>query len=266
MQNGEKHPDHNKDGGKTVTIKFDRDKMIGAIVLAELVLLIVFGWQLYGVKQQLSSDPTLAQNDKTIYQGPRKDAKEPPEDQPDAVDLAGPVDVNVTSRDHIRGNEDAPVTIVEYSDFECPFCSRVQPTLEEILADYDGQVRLVYRHFPLSFHARAQDAGEAAECAGDQGKFWEYHDLLFENQSRLSGGVAQLKEWAGELGLDQDRFDTCLDQNQKESTVKNGLASGSQLGVTGTPGFFVNGISLSGAQPYEAFASVIDSELERLGS
>ncbi len=266
MQNGNDHKQLNAQEDKSMTIKFDRDKFISSIVLAELVLLLVFGWQLFSVKQELASDPTLAGNDKTIYQGPRKDAKVPPEEQPSQVDLAGPVDVQVTNKDHIRGNVDAPITIVEYSDFECPFCGRVQPTLEQIFDEYGDNVRLVYRHFPLSFHARAQKAGEASECADDQGKFWEYHDLLFANQSSLSGGIAQLKEWAGELGLNQQRFDDCLDNGNHAATVKNGLASGSQKGVTGTPGFFVNGISLSGAQPFEAFSAIIDSELERLDS
>jgi len=267
MQNGNSHNNRpNNQEGKSMTIKFDRDKFISSVVLAELVLLLVFGWQLYTVKQELSSGISQAQNDRTIYQGPRKDAKEPPQDQPDQVDLAGPVDIQVTSRDHIKGDEDAPITIVEYSDFECPFCGRVQPTLDRVLDEYGDDVRLVFRHFPLSFHARAQKAGEASECAANQGKFWEYHDILFENQSSLSGGISQLKEWAGDLGLDQERFDECLDNSDEAGTVKNGLASGSQKGVTGTPGFFINGISLSGAQPFEAFSTIIDSELERLDS
>lgn len=169
------------------------------------------------------------------------------------------VDIEVTSDDHVRGATDAPVTLVEYSDFECPFCGRVQPTLDQVLEEYDGQVNLVYRHFPLAFHTSAQKAGEASECAGDQNKFWEMHDKLFENQSALD--VTSLKNYAKDLGLNTSTFDDCLDSGKHEQTVKDELTQGGTVGVQGTPATFVNGTLISGAQPYESFKAAIDAAL-----
>lgn len=169
-------------------------------------------------------------------------------------------DIQVKSDDHIRGDKNAPVTMIEYSDFECPFCSRVQPTIEKILSDYEGQVNLVYRHFPLSFHPNAQKAGEASECAAEQGKFWEMHDMMFADQDQLD--VDSLKNSAKELGLDTSSFDKCLDDGKYAQKVKDDIAEGSNYGVQGTPATFVNGQLVSGAQPYENFASVIDGLLD----
>ena len=169
-------------------------------------------------------------------------------------------DIEVTSDDHIRGDVNAPVTLVEYSDFECSFCSRVKPTLDQVLEEFDGQVRLVFRHFPLSFHTNAQKAGEASECAGDQDKFWEMHDLLFENQSALD--VASLKSYAVDLGLNASTFNDCLDNGTHATTVSSGLTEGSTYGVQGTPATFVNGTLVSGAQPFESFKAAIETALE----
>ena len=124
-------------------------------------------------------------------------------------------------------------------------------------------MRIVFRDFPLSFHQQAQGAAEAAQCAHSQGKFWEYHDKLFENQKALAPDA--LKQYASDLGLDQERFDGCLDSGEFRTDVQNDLKEGSSYGVTGTPAFFVNGRFLNGAQPYEAFAQIIDDELERKG-
>jgi len=172
------------------------------------------------------------------------------------------VDIEITEDDYIRGDENAPVTLVEYSDFECSFCARVKPTLDQVLEDYDGQVRLIYRHFPLSFHTNAQKSGEASECAGEQGKFWEMHDKLFENQSSLS--VDNYKKWAGELGLNATTFNDCLDTGKYATKVSDGLTEGSAYGVQGTPATFVNGTLVSGAQPYSSFAAAIDAALADL--
>lgn len=169
-------------------------------------------------------------------------------------------DIEVTSDDHIRGDVNAPVTLVEYSDFECSYCSRVKPTLDQVLEEFDGQVRLVFRHFPLSFHTNAQKAGEASECAGDQDKFWEMHDVLFENQSAL--GVDSLKSYAADLGLNTSTFNDCLDNGTHATTVSDGLTEGATYGVQGTPATFVNGTLVSGAQPFESFKAAIESALE----
>jgi protein-disulfide isomerase len=159
-----------------------------------------------------------------------------------------------------RGPENAPVTIVEFSDFQCPFCSRAVKTVDEVVAAYPDKVRLVFRQFPLDFHKQAQKAAEAALCANDQGKFWEYHDKLFANQQALE--VPQLKEYAQQMGLDVARFNDCLDSIKKAEVVKADMEAGQKVGVTGTPASFINGILLSGAQPAEEFKRIIDAELK----
>jgi protein-disulfide isomerase len=161
------------------------------------------------------------------------------------------------------GPADAPVVIVEFSDFQCPFCSRVVPTLDRILDTYGDKVRLVFRQFPLHrIHPEAQKAAEASLCARDQGKFWEMHDAMFADQRALA--VAQLKETAAEVGLDADSFAECLDSGRYEEQVDQDLQAGVEAGVSGTPALFVNGRFLSGAQPYDEIAKLIDDELKRL--
>jgi protein-disulfide isomerase len=159
-----------------------------------------------------------------------------------------------------KGTEGAPVTIVEFSDFQCPYCSRAIKTVDEVVAAYPGKVRLVFRHFPLNFHAQAQKAAEASLCAHEQGKFWEYHDKLFANQDKLE--VPALKGYAKDLALDTGKFDQCLDSNSKADQVKADMEAGSKVGVSGTPAFFINGIMISGAQPVEEFKKIIDGELK----
>jgi protein-disulfide isomerase len=159
-----------------------------------------------------------------------------------------------------RGPADAPVTIVEFSEFQCPFCRRVVPTLREVEARYRGRVRLVFRHFPLARHKDAPKAAEASECARDQGRFWEMHDRLFENAERLA--VGDLKSHARAVGLDGPAFDACLDSGRHEARWRRDLADAESYGASGTPMFFVNGRLISGAQPFAAFARVIDEELK----
>lgn len=167
---------------------------------------------------------------------------------------------NITKNDHVRGDFNAPITLVEFSDFECPFCERHYPTGNQILSNYKGKVRLVYKHFPLSFHPNAQKAAEASECASEQGKFWEYHDKLFTNQP---GGLStdKFKQWAGELKLNTKNFNDCLDTGKYAAKVRADSQEGSQKGVNGTPATFINGELVSGAVPYEQFKQIIDSLL-----
>lgn len=161
------------------------------------------------------------------------------------------------------GPATAPVTVVEFSDFQCPYCARVGPALKRIQDTYGDQVRIVYKDFPLlQIHNNAAKAAEAGACAADQGKFWELHDKMFENQARLS--VADLKQFAKDSGLDAAAFDQCLDSGQKSAEWNQDLADGERYGVTGTPAFFVNGRLLGGAS-FEKFAEVIDDELSRKG-
>lgn len=160
-----------------------------------------------------------------------------------------------------KGTATAPVTIVEFSDFECPYCSRAATTVDEVVAKYGDKVRIVFRNFPLDFHKNAKKAAEAALCAHDGGKFWDYHDKLFANQSAL--GEPKLLEYAKDLGLDTKAFETCLTSGKHAGTVSLDQAAGQRVGVQGTPGFFVNGRFVGGAQPIEEFAKLIDEELSR---
>lgn len=160
------------------------------------------------------------------------------------------------------GDKDAPVTIIEFSDFECPFCERFySQSYKQIKANYvdTGKVRIVFKHFPLPFHASAQKAAEASECAGEQGKFWEMHDKLFENQNAIA--INNLKSYAVDLGLDASKFNTCLDTGKYASKVQKDASDGSAAGVSGTPSFFINGKSVVGAQPYSVFQQAIEAEL-----
>lgn len=158
-----------------------------------------------------------------------------------------------------KGPANAPVTIIEFSDFQCPFCKRGRPVVDQVLETYKDKVRYVFRDFPLSFHKQAPKAHEAAHCAGDQGKYWEMHTLLFEKQPALE--VAQLKEYAKQLNLDLSAFDACLDDGKYVKRVQSEVAAGAEAGVSGTPAFFVNGIPMSGALPFAEFKKVIDEEL-----
>jgi len=169
-------------------------------------------------------------------------------------------DVGVEN-DAIRGDENAKVTIVEFSDYECPFCKKAEPTMKKILKNYEGQVRWVYRDFPMSYHKKAQLAAEASEAAHAQGKYWEYHDLLFKNNDKL--GKESLVKYAEELGLDMEQFNSDLESGKYKDEVAKDFADGEAAGVDGTPAFFINGRKVVGAQPYEEFARVIDEELEK---
>lgn len=160
-----------------------------------------------------------------------------------------------------KGPADAPVQIIEFSDFECPFCQRSSPTIAKVLANYGDRIRLVYRHYPLPNHPNARPAAEASACAAELGAFWRYHDRLFENQARLAAG--DLKQHAADLGLEPAAFNECFDSRKYRQDVDADMAAGEAAGVSGTPAFFINGRPLTGAQPFEAFQRIIDEELAR---
>lgn len=163
--------------------------------------------------------------------------------------------------DPAEGPVEAPITIVAFSDYQCPYCKRAEPTIKEVMAKYPGKVKYVFRDYPLSFHQNAQKAGEAAGCAMEQGKFWEMHAKLFENNGALQ--VENLKKYAQEIGLDAAKFGQCLDSGQRASEVTADMNSGIAVGVNSTPAFFINGRLINGAMPLEAFSEIIDEELAR---
>jgi len=170
--------------------------------------------------------------------------------------------VTVNPDDPSEGKADAPVTVVEFSDFQCPFCLRVMPTLKELRTKYGDRIRLVWKDFPLvQIHPQAFVAAQAGNCAREQGKFWEYHDKLFANQSSLTAD--SLKKYAADTGLDTGKFNQCLDTSKYEARVQDALAAGKGLGISSTPTVYVNGRMINGAQAIEVFESVIDEELAR---
>jgi len=164
----------------------------------------------------------------------------------------------------VKGSADAPVTIVEFADFQCPFCSRVQPALKDVLARYQGKVKLAYRDFPLSqIHQHAEMAAEASHCALTQGKYWEMNDAMFADQSNLD--EAALVKTAASLGMDRNSFSSCLKSGKYKAVVQQDFDAGSQAGVNATPTFFINGEFLSGAQSDADFTKIIDRQLSALG-
>ena len=185
-----------------------------------------------------------------------------------------PISVSMDD-DPIRGDQDAPITIVEFSDFQCPYCARFQiQTLPLILEQYvdTGKVKFVFRDFPIqNSHPNAMPAAVASECAHEQDKYWQYHDALFENQGvwnkvENTSAITIFKEFATKLDLNQDQFDSCLDSGKYIEEISNDLKDGKSYGVTGTPGFFIGNeeigfVKINGAQSFEAFKSIIDSQL-----
>ncbi|MBI4437381.1 thioredoxin domain-containing protein [Candidatus Uhrbacteria bacterium] len=171
----------------------------------------------------------------------------------------------VTADDHIRGDVNAPVTIIEYSDFECPYCQRFHPTMQQVMAAYEGKVRWVLRSFPLSFHPNATPAALAAECAAEQGKYWEFADKLFENRDTL--GDALYTQLATDLGLNVSSFSDCYTSEKYADKIQTQAQEGAAAGVSGTPGSFVidadgNATPIKGALPFESVAAAIDAALE----
>lgn len=170
-------------------------------------------------------------------------------------------EVKVDKTDRIRGNKNAKVTIVEFTDIQCPYCSRYHETLRQVLENYPNDVRLVMKHFPLdSIHPYARKAAEATECAGDQDKFWEYTDKLYENQASLS--EEYIKQAAQEIGLNTVKFNDCLATGKFKAKVDADIAYGRTLGVQGTPGSFINGLSVPGNLPYTSIEPLIKEALQ----
>ncbi len=171
----------------------------------------------------------------------------------------------VSASDYVRGDKNAPITMIEYSDFECPYCQAFQATMNQVMADYKGKVKWVYRFFPLSFHANATPAANAAACAGEQGKFWEYADALYENQSSL--GDALYTKLAGDLKLNTTKFADCYQSKKYQSRIDADRQSGSAANVNGTPGTIIISEDGSkqlvpGALPYAQVKAMLDAALK----
>ncbi len=178
--------------------------------------------------------------------------------------------------DPFLGSSDAPLTVIEFSDFQCPFCrSAYQSILPQLKKDYveTGKIKFVYRDFPLSFHPMSEKSAEAADCANDQGKFWEMHNKIFDEQAKLGTGTIQynvtdINNWASGIGLDAAKFDLCLDSGKYVQEVRKDASDGGRAGVQGTPTFFIgnskNGyVIIPGAVPYATFKQAVDQELAR---
>jgi len=169
-----------------------------------------------------------------------------------------------TAGQPVLGQTLAPVTMIEFSDFQCPYCQRFSlETFPELKTKYvdTGKMKVVFINFPLQGHTYAEPAAEAAECAFNQNKFWEYQDKLFENQSQID--QTSLKKYAREIGLDGEKFDSCLDSQQFQNAVKDDVAIGRKIGIQGTPAFVINGTLIPGAYPASEFEKVIDGELSK---
>ena len=167
--------------------------------------------------------------------------------------------------DPFLGKADAPVTIIEFSDYECPFCARFySQTLGQIKSEYidTGKVKFVYRDFPLSFHPQAVPSAVAANCAGEQDKYFEYHDKIFINGGAGGKGAADYKRYAEEISLDIGTWETCLNNPKHKTEIQKDMSDGTKAGIRGTPGFVINGQLISGAQPFSVFQQIIDAELQ----
>lgn len=169
--------------------------------------------------------------------------------------------VPMSADDPVRGNASAPVTIIEFSDFQCPFCQRVNPTLARVRETYGDKVKIVFKDYPLPNHPQAPKAAEAARCAGEQKKYWEMHDAMFANQRALE--VPALKQTARAIGLDGASFDSCLDSGKFAATIRKGSELGDRMGVNSTPTLYINGRPVIGAMPFESFKQIIDEELAK---
>jgi protein-disulfide isomerase len=169
------------------------------------------------------------------------------------------IEVPIGEYDPVIGASDAVVTIIQFAEYQCPYCNRVAPTLDRVLEEYDGKVRMVFKDFPLSSHGRAMPAAIAAHCAGEQDHYWDMNRLMLANQQALED--ADLLRYAGDLSLDVDAFQSCLVSGKFEPYIAEDMAHGRDAGVSATPSFLINGISFSGAQPYERFSALIEQEL-----
>lgn len=229
-----------------------------------------------GSKRNVQGTPTLFVNEEVvagaypyehfvdviegILNPGRAPKTQPPTAAPSPVEEGRPVQFDDLKGRPALGPKEAPITMVEFSDFHCSFCGKVTPTLEKLMENYRGKIRRVWRHYPLPIHTGADRTHEASECAHEQNKFWEYHDKLFSNQGG-SWDDATLIRLAGETGINKKKFERCLSSGKHKDLIQKEIQAGTKAGVQGTPAAFVNGRLVSGAQPYDKFEAVVQSEL-----
>ncbi|MFH0852152.1 MAG: DsbA family protein [bacterium] len=235
----------------------ENKKLVTTLLATTLLLTLVNAAVTYSLYSKFSAITANVQanNGNTQAQGnevaPSDDSTQPTEPQ------------NIEVGDSpAEGSASAPVTIVEFSDFQCPYCAMfTSQTLPQIDSSYikTGKVKFVFKNFPLPFHENAQKASEAAMCANEQGKFWQYHEKLFANQSALAAN--NLKQYAKDLGLDTAKFNTCLDSGKMVAAVKKDADDATKYGVDRTPSFFINGVKVVGALPFSSFQQAIDQAL-----
>lgn len=240
----------NEQKEKIIRIKLKRPTVLTVLIGILLVLTFINFYWTANLANQLASltgEGVGALREVQPQQPPQQQ-----EQQPSRIEVSVDDDPSI-------GPSDASITIVEFSDFRCPFCARAKPTIAQILETYGDKIRFVYRDFPI-LGPESQKVAEASECADEQGKFWEYHDMLFANQQTLED--ANLKQYAKDLGLDTTRFNDCLDSGKMTSEVESDIRDGRNYGVQGTPAFFINGILVSGAQPFSVFQQIIEEELK----
>lgn len=231
--------------------------IMGIVVGVAVISLIGFGLALYasvsGKTLFKAGDTKVAANTQEV-------------DQQDAQKPQGKVDIALKDSDYIRGNANAPVTLITYSDLECPYCKRFHPDLLKVLTDFPDKVKIVFRHFPLSFHANAEKEAEAAECVGKLGgasKYWDFLDTIYEKTTSNGTGIAlaDLPKYAAGVGVNESQFKTCLNNGDMSAKIQTDLQEGSQYGVQGTPTTFVNGQAVEGAVPYEQLKAVVEQAL-----
>lgn len=242
--------------------------MISTLVLAGII--VGFGFSKVPYFNAASDQAKVSATDTNVAANPGDEKKAAAADKKEEkTKLLTQEQINkLPDDDPVKGNTDAPITLVEFSDFQCPYCARfwkdVLPQIEENYVK-TGKVKLVYRDFPLPFHQQAQPASVASQCAHEQGKFWEMHDVIFDKQTEWSGkedAVALFSSYGKKMGLDTKQFDECMKSKKYNAEVMKDVVDGSAVGIGGTPGFFVNGKVISGALPYENFFKpILDAEL-----
>src|SRR5680860_337552 len=256
--------DYEEENEKHVTKKNDKKLKVNSAYLSIILTMIGIGilvviYMLINQGSEGGKSGVIVKNNNNVAREDSVVPTSPPAGN-QAPAQGDVLDIPVSKDDNIRGNINAPITIVEYSDFQCPYCSRFHETMNQIFAEYPEDVRWVFKHFPLdSRHPLARKTAEASECAAEQGKFWEFSDEVYTNQQAISND--SLSTFAKNIGLNVSQFDSCVSSGKYSDKVEADYQEGVQFGVSGTPGDFINGKSLGGAAPYDKLKQIIEEML-----